>query len=144
MDSVSRYGIKARYDGSCGLCGCQVQVGDRLFQLPPKRTGAQGRWVCTACRWPDVDRVIDVPFVIRKAEHRLRIVAPYTPSLVELQTIMDGVGGVSDETADEIALLAALRLGLEQRRPPTLGRVKTSVLLGLLHRSQGFVHSSVR
>lgn len=134
MDPAVRYGINARFDGACGLCGAPVVAGDRIFQLPRKRTGTAGRWVCAPCRWPDPDRVIDIPFVIRKAEQRLRGGPSYTPSMVEVDVIMDAVGAVVVMTEDEEVLLELLSEGQTDRRPPTMGRAKISILLGILRR----------
>lgn len=71
MDSIVRYGIKSRFDSLCALCGAPTSVGDRIYKLPDKRGGR--KWVCAACRWEDEERVIDLPFVLRKVDHRMGV-----------------------------------------------------------------------
>lgn len=131
MESIVRYGIKARFDGVCALCGAPTHAGDRLFQLPVKR--GSRRWVCAACRWPDPDRVIDLPFVIRKVEHRMTV-GPYTPTRAELEVLIDALDLFITQSDDEDVLMEKLVDGLVYRRSPTLGRAKMSLLLRCLER----------
>lgn len=136
VDSLaSSLGIEARYSGRCGLCGKPVAIGDRIYQLPRRRTGAQGRWVCLACRWPDKDRVIDAEHLICKASHRLRVGPTLTPNLQEVAAVLSLLEGLTMQTADEVAVAEALEAAQALRRPPIFGRVKTAVLLSLLKRS---------
>ena len=136
MDPVVRYEIKARYDGECGLCGAPVKVGERISQLPKKRTGPQGRWVCAPCRWPDPDRVIDLDFVIRKGEQRIAKGPSYTPSMAEIDLIVTALGYLDPLDADELAMLTMLREAQRTRQSPTMGRAKTAIIVRAMLRSR--------
>lgn len=131
MEPIVRFGIKARFDGVCALCGAPTQMGEWIYKLPEKRGGRT--WVCAACRWEDEERVIDLPFVLRKVDHRMAV-GPYTPNLVELQVILSSVRGVVLDTEDEVLLFDLLDECLERRRPRILSRAKMATLLGVLHR----------
>lgn len=137
MDPAVRYGIKAKFDGDCGLCGAPVKVGERIFQLPKKRTGTQGRWVCAPCRWPDPDRVIDLDFVIRKGEQRIAKGPSYTPSMAEIDLIVTSFGYLEPLDEDELVMLRMLREAQLTRRCPTMGRAKTAVIVSALRRARG-------
>ena len=134
MDPAVRFGIKARYNGACGLCGAPVVVGERIFQLQKKRTGAGGRWVCAACRFPDPDRVIDLDFLVRKLEQRLQHGPSYTPTMAEVDLMVTVLGYV--ETLDENELLIHRRLQEAQqtRCCPTLGRAKIATIVRAVRR----------
>ena len=131
MEPIVRYGIKSRFDSVCALCGAPTSVGDRIYKLPDKRGGR--KWVCAACRWEDEERVIDLPFVLRKIDHRMGV-GPYTPKLVELEVILAAVRGVVMESDDEVLLFNQFDEFFELRRSPTLGRAKMATLLGVLRR----------
>lgn len=137
VDPVVRYGIKARYDGECGLCGAPVKLGERIFQLPKKRTGPQGRWVCAPCRWPAPDRVIDLDFVIRKGEQRIAKGPSYTPSMAEIDLIVPAFGYLEPLDQDELVLLKVLRDAQLTRQSPTMGRAKTAVIVRAMFRAKG-------
>lgn len=137
MDPVVRYGIKARYDGECGLCGAPVKLGERIFQLPKKRTGPQGRWVCAPCRWPAPDRVIDLDFVIRKGEQRIAKGPTYTPSMAEIDLIVTAFGYLEPLDQDELVLLKMLRDAQLTRQSPTMGRAETAVIVRAMFRAKG-------
>lgn len=132
MEPIVRYGIKSRFDSVCALCGAPTAIGDRIYKLPDKRGGR--KWVCAACRWEDEERVIDLPFVLRKVDHRMGI-GPYTPNLAELQVILGAARGVVLETDDEVFLFELLDQCLEARRPRILSRAKMSTLLDVLRRA---------
>ena len=137
VDRVVRYGMQSRYDGECGLCGAPVQMGERIFQLPKKRTGASGRWVCGPCRWPDPERVIDLDFVIRKGEHRIRKGPTYTPSMVEIDLIVTAMGYLDPLDDEELELLKSFQRGQQSRRSPTLTAPQTEVIVSALRRARG-------
>lgn len=128
--------MKARYDGECGLCGAPVKVGERIFQLPKKRTGPQGRWVCAPCRWNDPDRVIDLDFVIRKGEQRIAKGPSYTPSMAEIDLIVTALGYLDPLDEDELAMLMMLREAQRTRQSPTMGRAKTATIVRAMLRSK--------
>ena len=93
MEPAVRYGIEARFAGVCSLCGAPTEVGERIFQLPKKRTGpGRGRWVCAACRFPDPDRMVDLDFLIRKLEQRLIRGPSYTPTMAEVDLLVTVMG----------------------------------------------------
>ncbi|GGB26351.1 hypothetical protein GCM10011492_15710 [Flexivirga endophytica] len=131
MERIVRYGIEAQFNGACSLCGAATLAGERIFKLPAKRGG--GKWVCAPCRWDDDDRVIDLGFVVRKVERRMKV-GPYTPKLVEVEVILRAVQDVELETYDEALLLDHFEECLELRRSPTLSRAKMAMLLGVLRR----------
>ena len=137
VDPVVRYGIKARYDGECGLCGAPVKLGERIFQLPKKRTGPQGRWVGAPCRWPAPDRCIDLDFVIRKGEQRIAKGPSYTPSMAEIDLIVTAFGYLEPLEQDELVLLKMLRDAQLTRQSPTVGRAKTAVIVRAMFRAKG-------
>ena len=137
VDPVVRYGIKARYDGECGLCGAPVKLGERIFQTPKKRTGPQRRWVCAPCRWPAPDRVIDLDFVIRKGEQRIAKGPSYTPSMAEIDLIVTAFGYLEPLDQDELVLLKMLRDAQLTRQSPTVGRAKTAVIVRAMFRAKG-------
>lgn len=132
MEPIVRYGIKSRFDSVCALCGAPTSVGDRIYKLPHKRGGR--KWVCAACRWEDDERVIDLPFVLRKIGHRMGV-GPYTTKLVELEVILAAVRGVVMKSDDEVLLFNQFDEFFELRRSPTLGRAKMATLLGVLRRA---------
>lgn len=103
--------MKARFDGECGLCGAPVEAGERIFQLPKKRTGTQGRWVCAPRRWQDPDRVIDLDFVVRKGEYRIVHGPTYTPAMVEIDLIVTAMGYLERLDSQELELLRMLQEG---------------------------------
>ena len=128
MDPAVRIGIKARYAGACGLCGAPVDVGERIFQLPKKRTGAGGRWVCAACRFPEPDRVIDVDFLVRKLEKRLLHGPSYTPTMAEFDLMVTVMGYIDTLDEDQMLILCRLQEAQRSRRCPTFGRAKQAIL----------------
>lgn len=132
MEPIVRYGIKSRFDSVCALCGAPTAVGDRIYKLPDKRGGR--KWVCAACRWEDDERVVDLPFVLRKVDHRMGV-GPYTPNLAELDVILGAVGGVVLQTDDEVLLFDLLDKCHELRRPRILSRAKMATLLDVLRRA---------
>lgn len=136
MDPAVRYGIKAKYDGDCGLCGAPVALGERLYQLPKKRTGASGRWVCGPCRYPDPDRVIDLDFIIRKGEHRILHGPTYTPSMVEIDLIVAAMGYLDLLDDEELEVLKLLQEGQRIRRSPTMAPVQTAVIVQAMLRAK--------
>lgn len=133
MDPAVRYGIKARFAGVCSLCGAPTEVGERIFQLPKKRTGPGRRpWVCAACRFPDPDRVVDLDFLIRKLERRLIRGPSYTPTMAEVDLLVTVMGYVETLDEDQLLLIRRLQSAQVTRRCPTFGRARIVVLLARL------------
>lgn len=136
MTLTERRGIEARYPGVCGLCGSPFDTGARIYHLPPSRRGTVKKWVCAPCRFPDPGRRIDLDFVIRKASHRIENGPSYTPSLAEIDVIITAFDAVAGLSVDEYDLGEYFASHWEQKRSPTLGRAKISVLLDVLRRSR--------
>ncbi|MGE9784383.1 hypothetical protein [Janibacter sp. G368] len=113
-----------------------MKVGERISQLPKKRTGPQGRWVCAPCRWPDPDRVIDLDFVIRKGEQRIAKGPSYTPSMAEIDLIVTAFGYLEPLDQDELVVLKMLRDAQLTRQSPTMGRAKTAVIVRAMLRAK--------
>lgn len=44
MEPIVRYGIKARFDSVCVLCGAPTFTRERIYKLPDKRGGRM--WAC--------------------------------------------------------------------------------------------------
>lgn len=135
MEPSERYGIPARFAGKCGLCGADVSPGERIYHLPASRRGTQKKWVCAPCRWPDKDRVIDLPFIVRKATHRMDHGPSYTPTHAEMDLIIEAMDGLHELSPDEETVLVMFEDYMDRDRSPTLGRAKISVLLGALARA---------
>jgi len=101
--------------------------------LPKKRTGAGGRWVCAACRFPDPERVIDVAFLVRKLEQRLLHGPSYTPTMAEVDLIVTVMGYVDPLEEGELLILRRLQEAQLARRCPTFGRAKVATLLARMN-----------
>lgn len=106
----------------CGLCGADVEVGERIFKLPAKRTSpAGGPWVCWTCRWPSAG-VTTLEGVLRKVRHRLALHQTIGINKAEARILADALdqaGGASTDLAvDEIN--SWLRISSDQGSPSNL------------------------
>lgn len=80
--------------------------------------------------------MIDLPFIIRKATHRMDHGPSYTPTHAEMDLIIEAMDGLHELSPDEEMVLMMFEEYMDRDRSPTLGRAKISILLGALARAQ--------
>lgn len=99
------HGIAAKWSGACGLCGGVIEVGERIFKLPAKRTTAASSepWVCWTCRWPTVGEPT-IATVHRKLRHRLALHQTIGLNKAEATVLADALNAIGEagNTAQEV------------------------------------------
>lgn len=94
---VETRGIAAKWSSACGLCGGPIEVGERIFKLPAKRTTAAGSgpWVCWTCRWPTAAEPT-IGTVHRKLRHRLALHQTIGLNKAEAAVLADALNAIGD------------------------------------------------
>lgn len=142
LKNATRFGIVARYQSRCGLCGAEVTPGTRIFQLPDSRRGDnQQPWVCRSCRYPDPSRDVDLVQILTKIEYRMAVGKPLSLNLQECAVLAEEIRarGVQPRPVSTETPFATLDEALHQierclalRQAPNVGHAMgLTILLGL-------------